>query len=842
MNAPLRLLGVFPALFTPVLLLAQPSRTAPEEIVTLSEFEVRSQRDFGYRATNSMTATRTGVEIAKIPVNVSVITSELLSDIAAENLNDGLQYISSVSTATLGNNGRVGGSGDGTRIRGFQTAFALRNGFRRDRNVSVRNVERIEVVKGPVSQLFGQTTPGGLINYITKRPTLNNAASVRLTTGSDSLIGGELDVERTVRLFRKGKDDIGLRFMTSAEERDLARDFEFTRDLYLIGQLAWQPSDKFDVLFEHEYLDRASNLGQGLPRWNPQHVADWQAALAAGRTSDASRWYSSINNWVNDSHARTGVRPRRNTGFRPDTYPAGAMQTFNLGGPDQRFNNKSHSTSVEARWEPVNEVAVRYGFNRYLVEYFEIFNFNDAPSADNTFLMSNLASRNNRRVISTNQVDAVFKHRIGGASGTLVAGVELLNDYETNRRIQFDPVAGFQAQGITRAIPAPGQPDRGATLNAVNSFDPRTMALPLLNLQVVRMDNPSQKTVTEIDRSGYYASYRLSLFDDRLNTFAGARHEEADTSVFSPFTNVRTTSSVGETTPSFGASFQVVKGATAFVGYSESFSPSAGVTATGALAQQSEVQPLPTEVGEGLEAGIKLDVLDGTLSGTISYFNVKRRNISSLDFDRTERDPRNADPSRPTGVAFPYRVTFFAARGSAVSEGVDADIVWQPRRNTQLLLSVSHYLRAEFEDIPPISVSGLNATGQSVTNRVDVNGARLPRTPDWALSVWGKHTFVDGPASGLSLGLGAHYRDAYLVFGAPDTNGNDNPLTVFDERGLVSNSYVAFDATLAYPVKLAGRTVDLSLTVKNATDKLYIGGTYTYAEPRRFILQATTRF
>jgi outer membrane receptor protein involved in Fe transport len=835
-----------PALSLP----AQPVATSDETIV-LSPFAVDSSRDYGYRATNSLTATRTGVEIFRTPLNVSVLTEEFLGDIDAQNLNEALNFVTSVSTASLGNNGRIGGSGDGTRIRGFPISYVLRNGYRRDRGVSSRNVERIEVVKGPVSLLFGQTTPGGLMNYITKRPRFADQASVTATVGSENHLGYAVDVERVLSSGNTAAGTLGFRVMAAQDRRDFYRDFEFQDDDYIIGQLAWRPVSNINILVEHEYLDRTSNLAQGLPRTNPQYKADWARAVAEGRLFDANRWYGSVANWMSDIEARTGVRPPSATTFDRTSYPPGQFGTYNLGGPDQRFNSRSNSTSVEADWKVSDSLSVRYGFNLYDVFYFEKFVFNDRPNADGTARMNEIASRNNGKVITTHQADVVFKFETRPIKHTFVVGGEQLNDYETDRRLVFNPTRGFTAQGITRITPAPGRPDQGAVLNAVNSFDPSVQPTVRLDPMITSLDNPSSKVVIDQDRVGYYASYRAALLEDRLQLSAGVRREEVDTLRTAVSSGVATDSEAADTTTSFGVNYEFAPGWTVFASRSESFIPTSGLTVTGGLVNPGEAQPLPNESGNGIEVGVKVSRPDNTLTGTFSYFSLRREDISTRDLERTRADPRNADPNAVDGIAFPFRIQFQKAAGEAVVEGLDTEVLWSPTNRFQMLFSATHYLKAEFTNMAPQITSGLlpNSTNPAAAGPTKVNaplsidGTRLPRTPDWSFSTWTKYTFAADAVRGLSLGVGLQYRSDYVLFGAASpTSGSDDPYTTYDFREFKAAGYFLVDAAIGYPVRIGGKQIQLNLTVKNVLEKEYLCGTFTFGEPRRYALTARYDF
>lgn len=129
----------------------------------------------GYVARRSATATKTDTPIIETPQSISVITADRYHTLGATNIKDALAYTPGVSTTTYGSDSRY----DWVSLRGFD---AYTPGFYLD-GLPLRNngnwgiwqtenygAERIELLRGPASVLFGQTGPGGLINVVSKRP------------------------------------------------------------------------------------------------------------------------------------------------------------------------------------------------------------------------------------------------------------------------------------------------------------------------------------------------------------------------------------------------------------------------------------------------------------------------------------------------------------------------------------------------------------------------------------------------------------------------------------------------------------------------------------------------
>lgn len=820
-----------------VALVAQSSPTpvalpTQDEAVALETFKIQSERDYGYRATNTITATRTAAPIIQTSLNIAVITEDFFNDIGAGFLNDGLKYVSSVSTTTLGNNGRIGGSGDGTKIRGFDIPFALRNGFRRNRNVTIRNIERVEVAKGPVSLLFGQTAPGGLINYITKKPKfVRNAGSAVVRFGDNSLISGEVEAETSFDVFGTSGDDVAVRAMYANSSQDLDRDYEFRDELFALVQVAARPIKGLNVMAEFEHHDTQSNLAQGLPWGNNVYAKAVEDARVAGRTADYLRWFANRGNWQNDIQVRTGVRPPAVDAFMEAAYPPGKFWTENLSGPDTRFNARSNSIGLDADWTINDHLTVRYGFNSYRVKYFEKFCFTDTPNADYSFAVVGFASRNNGQVITTHQTDVVYKLDTNWSKNTLVLGGEWINDYETSRRLAFDTTAIANASGISRATPPPGQTNYGSALNGMFYYIPADQPPLRLNAGITTMDRPENKSITEQDRTGYYATWRSHLLSDRLILQAGVRREEGETSVFAPFTGTRSFDVQKGTTPMYGANFRVMPGLVAFASYAESFVPSSARTATGPLATQAEIKPLGPVVGEGYEVGVKTDWRENTLTGTVSFFRAALTNQPQIDTNRTDNDPRNRDPSTPSGIRFPYDVTFFTGGGETATEGIDSDVVWSPLRNFQLLANFTYAWTAEIvSGVPSSPGTGLRENGTSVIIApISPNGSRLVRVPKFSGGLFGKYTFVDGDLKGYSVGAGMRHVGEHIIFfgGA-------------DFQKFTQKAYQVFDLNLGYETKLLGRRTHFALNVTNLFDKRVVDGTYTPNPARHFTL--TTRF
>src|SRR2546423_11161170 len=119
---------------------------ASDEVIKLSEFQVTTSADKGYRAANSVSATRVDTPIKDLPFAISAFTPQFIADIGARDLFDVVQYAPSVTSA-----GREFNAGNTVyTIRGFDQS-PQHNGFVGEAYIDTTSVERVEVVKGPSS-------------------------------------------------------------------------------------------------------------------------------------------------------------------------------------------------------------------------------------------------------------------------------------------------------------------------------------------------------------------------------------------------------------------------------------------------------------------------------------------------------------------------------------------------------------------------------------------------------------------------------------------------------------------------------------------------------------------
>ena len=175
---------------TPVL--AQQSQQGSDNKQTAEAMErinVKGRAQTLYRQNESSVATRTNTPIEEIPQSVQVLTEELINDQAARQITDLYRSISGVNAFSY----------SGVTFRGFRQDEILYDGVRGDpfNGFSVPqlfNIEQIQVLKGPSGAMFGSGQPGGIINYVTKKPTATAQRSVELALGNYDYRRGSVEL------------------------------------------------------------------------------------------------------------------------------------------------------------------------------------------------------------------------------------------------------------------------------------------------------------------------------------------------------------------------------------------------------------------------------------------------------------------------------------------------------------------------------------------------------------------------------------------------------------------------------------------------------------------------
>lgn len=203
------------------------------------------------------TATKSGAPVLETPFTVNIVSRDLLDLRNVSNIGEAVETISGV-TRTIGFSGN-----QRFRIRGFQNISTLRDGFRQSVSqpeIDLQGIESIEVLKGPASALYGRFEPGGVINFVSKRPEADFDGEVSVTGGAYDYLrfGGDITGPLTADGTLLGRLNVGY------ENADSFRDLIDNEQLFIAPVVEWRPDAQTSLLARVEYVDRDAAFDRGL--------------------------------------------------------------------------------------------------------------------------------------------------------------------------------------------------------------------------------------------------------------------------------------------------------------------------------------------------------------------------------------------------------------------------------------------------------------------------------------------------------------------------------------------------------------------------------------------------
>ncbi len=233
--------------------------SAKDEEVEITVTAERSEAD--YNPTNSSTATGTNTPLRDVPFSVQVIPEAVIEDRNVTELGDALETAGGVVQA-----GGRGTSvfGPGLLIRGFR----VNDGIFRDgistfslSPLTTNDIERVEVLKGPASVLFGQGEPGGIINLVSKRPLDEPFYEISGTIGSFDTYRGAIDLSGPLNPSKSLKYRLNL----SYENYGSFRDFVDGERLIISPIVTWELGPNTSLDFFGQYAYNRETIDEGIP-------------------------------------------------------------------------------------------------------------------------------------------------------------------------------------------------------------------------------------------------------------------------------------------------------------------------------------------------------------------------------------------------------------------------------------------------------------------------------------------------------------------------------------------------------------------------------------------------
>lgn len=709
---------------------ANTTATNDDEVVELSPFVVETSKDVGYVATNSISGTRLNMAIKDVPMNLEVITSKFIQDTGATNLRDSLRYSAGIvlqsqndafdnsgtGDFTIGYAGSSSGganipetstrtAGDSTtKMRGTENSYTLQDGFHRVFSADSINIERVEVLRGPSSLLYGSGCAGGVVNFITKKAIFDrDMVHLGASYGSNNFYRGEFDVNMPLVSENSSLAKYKPAFRVTGAYEHSEDDTEY------YNQEHWQTNLMFSFKpLQDTTINLAAEFG-----YKSEYGNGFQNVRASeGSAGRNAAWVTDIRTYneetdLVDSERNPDIDYRTFRWSGKDCYTKGPFQNLTVD-LEQKFGDNayfkfgySHSrakfetrqivtnvyqngviglydsddptvsssgesaytytsvwtgTKYTARGGNYDATTQLYTGGLYS-EYTGGGSFEDSEDADGAPTTYNSGVlgyywQNTVQTVDRDQLRAEFMYNLDldrWGNHTFIVGSsyekvhtkwELYQPpytwtetyYDDQGRVVSDTSSSHQVQLYDQYS------FKNITDYSAFTYGTQGDGTP---------DNPQVHWSDTIENDwdlAYYACYQGQFFNDKLTIVGGLRWDRTDFNKTTsyPYANslIGGTDPYGKavtmgrvdvvydtdgspntaTSPQFGVSYAVTNWLTVFGVYSSGTMPNY-------WALDGNGQMLDPEKTTDYEAGIKFDLFDGKLSGTVSVYRLERENI-----------------------------------------------------------------------------------------------------------------------------------------------------------------------------------------------------------------------
>jgi catecholate siderophore receptor len=559
---------------------------------TLREVQVQGDQDKSSFGANAGSLNRLPADLRDAPQSITVINQAVMQSQGATSLASALRNVPGL---TIG--GAEGGQiGTNINLNGFSARTDIFLDGARDRAQYYRDtfaLDAVEVLMGPSSMLFGRGSTGGVINQVSKRPSLTPAGEVSLSASTTGLVRSTLDINRPL------SETSAFRIEAMGQQGDAS-----TRDQTKLKDFGLNAAVKFGINTPTQVT--LSALVQ-----HNRDMPDYGVSPLNGRPVNVDRntaYGFSDDRTISDIQAFSAVVLHKLT---PDTSIRNQTQ-YNDVTTDAR----------ETAPQSIGTLSAKGVFTPFSTGTTAV-----PAAASSTLPLERLWVRqqSHDRTIHDkslfNLTELNTKFETGSIKHSLLAGLELGRDTYSNQNyyrngtcagVALNPVGG--TSGYTSCTPllapyqgnspstAPSLPGNLATASAttVAGYVNDTIEL-----------SPQWKLVGGVRQDHYRASIQNSV---PTATLLGAESQTVD------FTSVRA-----------GAIWQPTQAQSYYVSYSTSFNPSLEQL----VATTGSTQPLPPQKNKSYELGGKWDLNDGNLSLSAAAFRITQTNARSQNSDGT---------------------------------------------------------------------------------------------------------------------------------------------------------------------------------------------------------------
>ncbi|WP_293937542.1 TonB-dependent receptor [Sphingobacterium sp. UBA5996] len=549
----------------------------------LQTVEIYGRKEKSYRNTQSFIGSKTETKLRDLPQSVSYATKELIADQGLMRVGEIVKNFSGVNQFTFY---------DDITIRGFRinggSNTQLVNGMRTTtgfwKQPLANYLERVEVLKGPSSALFGNASPGGVVNRVTKKPLDEARKSLQFSVGSFNNLRALADFTGPMT----SDKTLLYRLNIGYENAQSFRDLQFDKNLVLAPSFSFIPSENTRINFDMVYNDSKSRLDRG------------QSVFANGDlySTPISQSMSTANDFLNEQ-----------------TY----MVTASL---NHRFTDKLSFNASYMKTGYAEDLSEHRSANTYAV---------DGKGANiENMVARQVFIRNRKRFVDN--ITAFFNYNVN----TGVLAHKLIAGYDYAQEVL--PVGGSQ-------LTASGYRNKDNT-GSIAKFDPKMInnylldknGNPVPNVSSFDLSNPLKSQQLQDESKYFFAPasttsvaptyYHLNalylqdqLTLGRLQLLLGLRYEN-----YKDIANYKTDQAENVhqdvLLPRFGAVYTINPQINLYGTYVKGYNPQ---TAS-ALANPNAGGPFDPLENDMTEFGLKTAWLDGKLQASTAIYQINQKN------------------------------------------------------------------------------------------------------------------------------------------------------------------------------------------------------------------------
>jgi iron complex outermembrane receptor protein len=745
-----------------------------DETIRLNPFEVSASNDTGYGATESTSASRIATPINDLPIAIDVITPDFIADQKPTNMWDIISWAPGVADQQ----GYPSGSLNYV-VDGFAAPLE-RNGFTSQAMfMDPVNIDRVEIVKGPSSMLYGQVSPGGIVNYVTKQPQDHWAGELTDQFGDFNEERATIDLTGPIMSYRDNKLDF--RITAAAEDEAQFWVNSSGKKLDVSPSLSYQIGSSSKLTVQYEYFnEKLKSPPQGIPNIYYSGLSPSVPQYYTALGSFAGPIYPGLPIWWNDNVI--GMFQNSVGGYFSASFTTQLTEHWAL-----RLWADHSSFTFE------NLISGQGGTNLQPLTTLAGGGVLDATQVpENSVWMRE--QENHKDYNNGNyEADLTGEYDLHWVKITTLAGYEYSTSYQRSRTI--NALVSEENPAWDLSNPATWNYNWNGTLS-----------------EVTAAQNGAADTRNNAYIWGAFATVNLSFLNDRINILFGDRYNKNFTGgTINNLTGLQTSPNVSTTkwTPQIGGIVKIYGGLSAYVNYSQSFQANNGLlrvdSATGTI-------PEAPTTATGYNYGLKLEMLQGKLTSTLGLYSITLTPAAIQTF--------------VVGTSGSNTLYTDVQSGSEKGTGLDWDVLYTPVRGWQIYGSYSE-TDPKFTSMPstPTEV-GLPAANSEAKN---------------AENIWTKYQFQDGMLKGFYVGGGVQRFGSRIYQINPALINDPNPI-VREGEIIAYAPYTLYSAMIGYKFDLDGYHWSADITGQNLGDANYQPGANGRAYPRRWLCTLGVKF